>query len=186
MKGISVFTAIALISVVTDIRRFANSKKCASYLSRWLLQKDLTQEAVHYVNSQVDEYSEKERELQEKVWEIEDKISAFELQNYNVSGICDLLKDFTVTFHGLHNGERKLLVESIVHKVVIGQNKKVTLVLRPPLEHLGFLSPSIALRGEKPKMEFTIYLEYSLMDYYGGTAGRLRVFTQYSKQEYSI
>lgn len=32
MKGISVFTAIALISDGADIRRFANSKKCASYL----------------------------------------------------------------------------------------------------------------------------------------------------------
>lgn len=43
-------------------------------------------------------------------------------------------------------GERKLLVESLVNKVVIGINKKVPVTLQPPLRSLGYLSPSLALR----------------------------------------
>ena len=167
--------------VVGKIERLVKDK---NKISRWLLQKDLAQEVVNYVNSQVDAHSEKERELQEKVWEIEDKISAIELQNYNVSGICDLLKDFTATFHGLDNGERKLLVESIVLKVVIGQNKEVTVELRPPL--LGFLSPSLARREEKPKMDFMIRIEYSLEGYYRDVAGNSKIYSRFSQKEYSV
>jgi len=39
-------------------------------LSRWLLKNDLTPQAVNYLNSKVGEYSEKEKALQEKLWEI--------------------------------------------------------------------------------------------------------------------
>jgi len=48
-------------------------------LSRWLLKNDLTQQAVNYVNAQVDEYSEKEKNLQERLWEIEDEINAIQI-----------------------------------------------------------------------------------------------------------
>ncbi len=44
-------------------------------------------------------------------------------------------------------GDRKLLIESLVNKVAICTNKKVTVTLQPPLEHLGFITPSLALRG---------------------------------------
>jgi hypothetical protein len=43
--------------------------------------------------------------------------------------------------------KRKFLIESLVNKVAIGTNKKVTVTLQPPLHSLGFLSPSLALRG---------------------------------------
>jgi hypothetical protein len=97
------------------------------------------------------------------------------------------LKDFCQSYNGLETrGERKLLMESLVQGVVIGENKKVTVSLQPPLHSLGFLTPTLARRGEKPKMEFTICIEYSLMNYYEGTAGKTRIFTQYSKQEFTI
>jgi hypothetical protein len=83
-------------------------------------------------------------------------------------------------------GELKLLMESLVKEVVIEKNKKAAVVLTPPLALLGLLTPSLTLRGEKPKMEFIICLEYSLMVYYGGAAEKTRVFTQYSEREYSI
>ena len=45
-------------------------------LSRWLLNNGLTPQSVSYINAQIDGYGEKERELQEQLWEIEDKVSA--------------------------------------------------------------------------------------------------------------
>ena len=117
-------------------------------LSRWLLKNDLTPQSVNYVNAQVDEYSEKEKDLQEQLWEIEDEINSIQIENYNVQGLCDYLKGFVKEFtDDLDFGERKLLIESLVNKVAIGTNKKVTVTLQPPLQSLGFLSPSLALRG---------------------------------------
>jgi hypothetical protein len=133
----------------------------------------------------VDAYNEKEHERQAQVWRIEDEIGATELVNFNVEAVSDYLRDFCQSYNELETrGERKLLMESLVQEVIIGPNKKAALTLRPPL--FGFLTPSLALRGEKPKMEFTICLEYNLMNYYGRTAGRTKVFTRYSEREYSI
>ena len=122
-------------------------------LSKWLLRNDLTPNAVHYVNSQVDEFSEKENALQKQVWEIEERINAIKLQNYNTEGIGDFLKNFVKSFDDLDFGERKLLIESLVQKVVIYKNKKVTVTLQPPLHSLGFNTPSLALRGIEPRFE---------------------------------
>jgi hypothetical protein len=114
---------------------------------------------------------------------VEDTLNTIRLQNYNAGGVGSYFRDSVNFFADLDNGERKLPVESLVKKVEIGSNKMASVTLQPPF---GFLSPTLALRGEKPKMEFTICLEYSLMNYYGGTAGRTKVFTQYSEREYSI
>ena len=123
-------------------------------LSRWLLKNDPTAEAISYLNSKVDEFSEKERDLQEGLWKIEDEIGTIELMNYNAEGVCDYLKNFGKAFtDDLDFGERKLLIESLVQKVVIGKNKKVTVTLQPPLRSLGFNTPSLALRGIEPRFE---------------------------------
>ncbi len=123
-------------------------------LSKWLLKNDLTPQAVTYVNAQVDEYSENEKDLQEQLWEIEDEINSIQIENYNVQGLCDYLKEFVQTFReDLDFGEIKLLIESLVNKVAIGTKKKVTVTLQPPLQSLGFLSPSLALRGIEPRFE---------------------------------
>ncbi len=127
-----------------------------SKLSRRLLKNDLTPQAVNYVNVQVDEYSEKEMDLQEQLWKIEDEINSIQIKNYNVQGVCDYLKAFVKTFNrDLDFGERKLLIESLVNKVAIGKNKKVVVELQPPLHYLGFLSPSLALRGITPRIKKT-------------------------------
>ena len=135
-------------------------------LSKWLRRNDLTPNAVHYVNSQVDEFSEKENALQKQVWEIEERINAIKLQNYNTEGIGDFLKNFVKSFDDLDFGERKLVtvkrfnlvIESLVQKVVIDKNKKVTVTLQPPLHSLGFNTPSLALRGQLPGIpRFSIF-----------------------------
>jgi hypothetical protein len=83
--------------------------------------------------------------------------------SFNAVAVSVYLRDFCRSFAELETpGERKLLMESLVHKVVVGKNKKVTPSLGPPL--LGYIIPSLALRVEKPKMEFTICLEYSLIN----------------------
>ena len=53
--------------IVNKIELLEREKK---KLSRWLLKNDLTPQAVNYLNSKVGEYSEKEKALQEKLWEI--------------------------------------------------------------------------------------------------------------------
>jgi len=79
------------------------------------------------------------------VWQIEDGIGATELMNFNAEAVSDYLRDFCRSYAELETpGERKLLMESLVQEVVIGENKKVTLALRPPL--FGFVTPTLALR----------------------------------------
>ena len=56
-----------------------------------------------------------------------------------MQGLCDYLKEFVKAFtDDLDFGERKLLVESLVDKVAIGKNKKVTLSLRSPATVVPF------------------------------------------------
>jgi len=96
-------------------------------LSRWLLKSDITPQSVNYINIHIDDYAEKERELQEQLWEIEDKITSIQHKNYNAGGLSDYLKDFVNAFNNdLDDGEKKLLIESLIDKVVIKENKKVT------------------------------------------------------------
>ncbi len=52
-------------------------------------------------------------------------------------------------FPGLDQGERKLLIESLVEQVEIGQKKRVTASLQPPFA-FGFFSPELAPRGIEP------------------------------------
>jgi hypothetical protein len=132
-----------------QVRRLAEEK---TKLSRWLLGSDLSADAVRYINTQVDAYNEKEQELQTQVWRIEDEIGATELMTFNAEAVSDYLRDFCRTYANLETpGERKLLMESLVQEVVVGENKKATLTLRPPL--LGFITPSLALRGVEPRFE---------------------------------
>ena len=85
-------------------------------LSKWLLRNDLTPQTANYLNSQVDGFSEKEGKLQERLWEIEDQINAVHVMNYNAKEICDQLKEFVLTFTGLQEGERKLLIDSLIKR----------------------------------------------------------------------
>ncbi len=119
-------------------------------LSRWLLNNELTPQSVSYINAQIDGYGEKEQELQGRLWEIEDKVSAIQKETVNAEGVGDYLKDFVRSFEESDTGERELLVQSLVTEVVIKPDKKVTVELRPPF---GFITPSLALRGIEPRFE---------------------------------
>ena len=80
---------------------------------------------MRYINAQVGAYNEKEKELQTQVWQIEDEIGAIELMNFNAEAVSDYLRDFCRSYADLETpGERKLLMESLVLEVVIGENKK--------------------------------------------------------------
>ena len=103
-----------------------------------------------YINAQIDGYGEKERELQERLWEIEDRVSAIQKETVNAEGVGDYLKEFIRSFEESDIGERVLLVQSLVMEVVIKPNKTAAIELRPPF---GFLSPSLALRGQTPRIK---------------------------------
>ena len=121
-------------------------------LSSWLLERDLTNQAVSFLNTQVDELLEKESKLQEQLWPLEDEINTVLVKNYNSQEICDQLKEFVHSFPRLGEGERKLLIESLIAKVLV-KNKEVIVTLRPPLQSFGFISTSIAPRGIEPLFE---------------------------------
>jgi hypothetical protein len=118
------------------------------------------------VNAQIEGVSEKEIRLQERQWAIEDQINELQKQTYDAETISNQLKDFVANFPGLDQGERKLLVESLVEGVEIGKNKRVAACLRPPFA-FGFFSPDLAPRVGKPQVpELRIGVEYDLGVYY--------------------
>ncbi len=110
-------------------------------LSRWLQGADLTAQAVGFINSQVDRLSEQEGQAQERLWAVEDEINTVQTLTYNAQEICDQLKDFVSAFPTLSDGERKLLIDSLITEVAV-RNKEVTVTLQPPLSSLGFYLPN--------------------------------------------
>jgi len=69
------------------------------------------------------------------------------------------------SFPSLEDGEKKLLIDSLVEAVEIRKNKRVTAALRPPFASFGYLSPALAPRGIEPTRRLRIYLEYTLAGY---------------------
>jgi hypothetical protein len=125
-------------------------------LSRWLLRTQPTPQAVNFVNAQVEAVTEKETRLQERQWAIEDQVNDLQKQTYNAETISNQLKDFVANFPDLDQGERKLLIESLVEEVEIGQKKRVTASLRPPFA-FGFMSPELAPGGGKTQSRRRIH-----------------------------
>jgi len=141
-------------------------------LSRWLRGVGLTAQAVAFVNGQVDLLSEQESRIQERLWAVEDEIRGIQALTYNAEAICDRLAEMVEAFPTLTDGERRLLVDSLIAEVVV-KNKEVAAALTPPLRSLGFPYPSLAPRGEKPKArEFVIRIIYDLFVYQGGSVQR--------------
>ncbi len=95
---------------------------------------------------------EEENEAQEHLWELEDEINSIQVKSYNAQEICDQLKEFVSAFPELSDGERKLLIDSLIMEVAV-KNKEVTVSLRPPLSSFGFLSTLVAPRGIEPLFE---------------------------------
>jgi hypothetical protein len=64
----------------------------------------------------------------------------------------------------------------------------VAVFLTPPLAGLGFLSTSLAPRGEKPKVaEMRIQLEYDLLVYYNGNLRSTTIVgTMLSRKTYTV
>ena len=93
-------------------------------LSRWLLRTQPTAQAFVFANAQIAGVSGKDARLQEHQWAIEDQINELQKQTYDAETISHQLKDFVANFPGLDQGERKLLVESLVEGVEIGKNKR--------------------------------------------------------------
>ncbi len=119
-------------------------------LSRWLRENELTAQAARFINAQIDELCEQETRLQEQQWALEDQINELQKESYNAEVIAGQLKDFVQNFPQLQAGERKLLVDALIERVEIGQNKRVIAALRPPLPSFGYLSPVLAPRGIEP------------------------------------
>ena len=64
---------------------------------------------------------------------MKDQINDLQKQTYGSTTIADQLKEFVQNFPQLQAGERKLLIDSLIKLVEIGQNKRVILTLRSTL-----------------------------------------------------
>ena len=83
-------------------------------------------------------------------------------------------------------GERKLLVDSIIQRLEIEQNKRVTAVLRPPFA-FGYLSLSLAPGEIEPFPRLRIILEYPLPGCNElATSGKLIVYANPTGQKYLV
>ncbi len=108
-------------------------------------------------------FSEKETRLQEQRWALKDQINDLQKQTYGSTTIADQLKEFVQNFPQLQAGERKLLIDSLIKLVEIGQNKRVILTLRSPFHSFGYFSPSIAPRVIEPDgCAFVVQLSFRL------------------------
>ena len=157
-------------------------------LSRWLLGAGLTAQAIAFVNSQVDRLSEQESRVQERLWATEDEIRSVQATTYSAEAICDRLAEVVGAFPTLTDGERRLLLDSLIAEVVV-KNKEVAVALTPPLSGLGFLSTPLAPRGEKAQIgrQFVVRLVYSLLKYVGQSDGRsTEVKSEYSRSGYFL
>lgn len=115
-----------------------------------------------FTSSRNSRLSGQENEVQGQLWEIEYQIESIQLQSYNATSLCDLLRGFTKGVSDLEPGERRLLIESVVDKLEVGKNKRVVLALRPPLASLWYFSLSLAPGGIVPRTGFNIILGYDL------------------------
>ena len=68
-------------------------------------------------------------------------------ESYSAETIAGQLKEFVQNFPELQAGERKLLVDALIDRTDIGQNKRVTLIMRSPFCSFGYFSPMLAPRG---------------------------------------
>jgi hypothetical protein len=100
---------------------------------------------------------------------LEDQINELQKESYNAEALAGQLVEFVQTFPQLQAGERKLLVDALIARVEVAQNKRVTALLQPPLASFGYLSPSLAPRGIEPlrRNSFTIMLGFKLHLCYG-------------------
>ena len=101
------------------------------------------------MNGQVDRLSEQESRVQERLWAAEDEIRGIQALTYSAEAICDRLAEIVGAFPTLTDGERRLLVDSLIAEVSL-KHKEVAVALTPPLSGLGFLSTELAPRGIEP------------------------------------
>ena len=81
----------------------------------------------------------------------------------NAQEICDQLAEFVRAFPALSEGERKLVVDSLIREVAL-KHQEVAVVLTPPLSGLGFVSTELAPRGieERVSQAFVVKLSFGL------------------------
>jgi len=101
--------------------------------------------------------------------------------------IADQLKEFVHTFPDLDAGEKVLWMESLVERVEIAENRRVTALLRPPL-CFGYLTTSPAPRGRRPQVpELRILVGYDLAVYYhAGAHGNASAKVLPTEARYSL
>ena len=102
---------------------------------------ELTPQAARFVNAQIDELCEQETRLQEQQWALGDQINEMQKESYSAETIAGQRKEFVQNFPELQAGERKLLVDALIDRTDIGQNKRVTLIMRSPFCSFGYFSP---------------------------------------------
>jgi hypothetical protein len=103
------------------------------------LDTELTSQAVRFINTQIEQLTDKETPVQEEQWTLEDQINDLQKQTYNATAIAYQLKEFVQNFPQLQAGERKLLVDALIERLYIRKNKRVILFVRSPFA-FGFFS----------------------------------------------
>ena len=122
-------------------KEFESVRSEKEKLSRWLLGAGLSAQAIAFVNGQVDRLSEQESRVQERLWAVEDEIRGIQATTYSAEAICDRLAEVVEAFPTLTDGERRLLLDSLIAEVVV-KNKEVAVALTPPLSVSGFCPPN--------------------------------------------
>lgn len=84
--------------------------------------------------------SEQEGQVQERLWALEDEINTLQTTTCNAQEICERLGEFVTSFSNLTDGERKLLIDSLILEVVVVKNEEVAVSVTPLLAGWGLLS----------------------------------------------
>ncbi len=81
--------------------------------------KRVTQQISDKIEQALDEI----RELEKKLTQVEVEVNQKELGDVKIEIVSDFLKHFSEMFHALGDGEKRLLIQSVVKNIVV-HNKK--------------------------------------------------------------
>lgn len=100
---------------------------------KWMLSHLPSKKVATEMSNEVDKLLDEIEVLKEKLATIGAKMQQVDLDGVNAQIIADFLENFLERFHKLENGERKLLVQSIVKRIEVYNKNKIGLSLTLPI-----------------------------------------------------
>ena len=92
---------------------------------QWLTDTMPNKKITQQISEQIEKEFSQIEELKERLNEIEAKMNESDFENVNAEIIADFLKNFSEMFDKLENGQRKLLIQSVVKRVTVYNNLKI-------------------------------------------------------------